>query len=386
MFPFIHKFSKKLFFLFLLFFLKYFLFFSQNMNFGYDFENMLNINKRGSIYKNNFSFDLNNEIKTLGMNIDTGNLISTVDDVPFTSIYFNDYFFISIHKFKFYSDLLFFNFDELNIGENFSFNDLSIFLQTFGSKFIINDSYFIDSCFSYGNLQTKNGSVYGFNLIPEIPSIYSCGTEFGFPFGQIMIQSSLLDLKIKSKSIIKVTSQGSQKEFLVAYKNTINFMNSVFKYWIGGLFTSGKIEANSFSNKITLFAEDEFMILGIGIKYIKNIGNFSLKYFFDFIYLPEIYIMEFHDGEINFFTKEFTFSNYYRFKDWKYLFYPLFEIDYTFFSKTTLLKVNAFLSKTFIIPNTIFEHSGIDTNQISNEFSFLDLFLTGLKIGINISL
>ena len=115
MFPFIHKFSKKLFFLFLLFFLKYFLFFSQNINFGYDFENMLNINKRGSIYKNNFSFDLNNEIKTLGMNIDTGNLISTVDDVPFTSIYFNDYFFISIHKFKFYSDLLFFNFDELNI-------------------------------------------------------------------------------------------------------------------------------------------------------------------------------------------------------------------------------------------------------------------------------
>ena len=82
------------------------------MNFGYDFENMLNINKRGSIYKNNFSFDLNNEIKTLGMNIDTGNLISTVDDVPFTSIYFNDYFFISSHQFKFYSDLLFFNFDE----------------------------------------------------------------------------------------------------------------------------------------------------------------------------------------------------------------------------------------------------------------------------------
>ena len=27
--------------------------------------------------------------------------------------------------------------------------------------------------------------MYSFNLIPEIPSIFSCGSEFGFPFGQI---------------------------------------------------------------------------------------------------------------------------------------------------------------------------------------------------------
>lgn len=378
------KILKKTILAFLLLFSHFFMF-SQNLNFGYDFENLLN-HKKGQIFKNNFSFDLNNEKNTLGLNIDTGNFISSYDDVSFSSIYFNNYFFIPIKQHKIYSDLLFLNFDKFNIVENFSFNNVSIFLQTIGTKFDIKDSYFIDFCFSYGNLQTRKGKVYSFNLIPEIPSIFSCGSEFGFPFGQIMIQGALLDLAIKSKSFFKVTSHGSQKEFMVAYKNTINFTNSSFKYWIGGLFTGGQIEANTIPASVTLFAEDRLVILGIGTKYLQKIDNFSFKFYFDFIYLPEIYLKEVHNGEIKFFTQKIYLSNYYRFKDWNYLFYPLFEIDYTFDSKKTPLKVHAFLSKAIIIPNTVFESIGEEINQIGEEFSFFDLILSGLRIGINISL
>ena len=95
---------------------------------------------------------------------------------------------------------------------------------------------------------------------------------------------------------------------------------------------------------------------------------------------------EVHNGEIKFFTQKIYLSNYYRFKDWNYLFYPLFEIDYTFDSKKTPLKVHAFLSKAIIIPNTVFESIGEEINQIGEEFSFFDLILSGLRIGINISL
>ena len=86
---------------------------------------------------------------------------------------------------------------------------------------------------------------------------------------------------IKSKSFFKVTSHGSQKKFMVAYKNTINFTNSSFKYWIGGLFTGGQIEANTIPAGVTLFAEDRLVILGIGTKYLQKIDNFSFKFYFD---------------------------------------------------------------------------------------------------------
>ena len=268
------------------------------------------------------------------------------------------------------------NFDSYIISSDFYFPIKKITIKTdfdflLGTNLLINNSISFDS---FSLMIASGGQIYIISAVPEIPFL-SFALESKSKIGNFFFQYGFFNIKINSESKTPIISSGFQNDFLFLYSNNIQFTNSKLSFWSGKLFTMGEASSFTNNNTIKIKADDDFLIIGTGLSFLYQKNLFYVKTNLDFIFLP----ISKANAAIDFrfiFIKESM--NYTLDEPLNYiLLIPSLEAGIKIGKKGKL-----YLSKTLPIPFSTKDSSGLQNS--SKNFSFLNILLSGLTVGITL--
>lgn len=331
--------------------------------------NIVNI-PQGNLFSSFSKIGINKEA---GVSFGFGTLNSTIEQCNFDSYIISSDFYFPIKKVTIKTDFDFLLGTNLLINNSISFDSFSLMIGNIKIAEKITPLY-LSAYFSTGTLIASGGQIYIISAVPEIPFL-SFALESKSKIGNFFFQYGFFNIKINSESKTPIISSGFQNDFLFLYSNNIQFTNSKLSFWGGILYTMG--EASAFTNKktIKIKADDDFLIIGTGLSFLYQKNLFYVKTNLDFIFLP----ISKANADIDFrfiFIKESM--NYTLDEPLNYsLLIPSFEAGIKIGKKGKL-----YLSKTLPIPFSPKDSS--DLQNSSKNFSFLNILLSGLTIGITL--
>lgn len=335
--------------------------------------NLINI-QTGNV----FSIFSNIQIKDkAGLSFSVGTLNSSIKDCSFNSYLISSSFFFPIKNITIQNNLDIFVIDNLFFSENINFNQLLVPIGTINGQIDFN-SFSIGTSFSAGTITTNSAKFYVYKLSPNIPFL-SFSINIKSLLGKFLFQYGMLDININSNQQT-IESSGFQNNFLFLYQNKILFDKTNLSFWGGGLYTQGNAFAktNSVFTNLNIYASDNFLILGTGIRFNIDGTLFYLKSNLDFIYL----LISNAKSDLN--MKILGIHNNYNF-----IFEEYFNYALIIPSIETGIKLKKggkfFVKKNLPIPISFKKKSDsqLDSSATLN-YSFLNILLSGLTIGIEL--